>query len=82
MGTGEFITLSSGLRGMTGKYIVKMYGITESNLVAISEHLYKKIMMCKKKKKKKNRNLQGIRESTFLRNRYCNKQEKFLRIQS
>ena len=38
---------------MTGKYIVKMYGITESNLVAISEHLYKKIMMCKKKKKKK-----------------------------
>ena len=76
---GEFITLSSGLRGMTGKYIVKMYGITESNLVAISEHLYKKIMMCKKKKKK-NRNLQGIRESTFLRNRYCNKQEKFLRI--
>ena len=50
---GEFITLSSGLRGMTGKYIVKMYGITESNLVAISEHLYKKIMMCKKKKKTK-----------------------------
>lgn len=31
---GEFTTLSSGLRGMTGKYIVKMYGITESNLVS------------------------------------------------
>lgn len=49
---GEFVTLSSGLRGMTGKYIVKMYGITESNLVPISEHLYQKIMMCKKKKKR------------------------------
>lgn len=49
---GEFVTLSSGLRGMTGKYIVKMYGITESNLVPISEHLYQKIMMCKKKKRK------------------------------
>ena len=48
---GEFVTLSSGLRGMTGKYTVKMYGITESNLVPISEHLYQKIMMCKKKKK-------------------------------
>ena len=47
---GEFITLSSGLRGMTGKYIVKMYGITESNLVPISEHLYQKIMMCKTNK--------------------------------
>ena len=47
---GEFTTLSSGLRGMTGKYIVKMYGITESNLVPISEHLHQKIMMYKKKK--------------------------------
>lgn len=48
---GEFTTLSSGLRGMTGKYIVKMYGITESNLVPISEHLHQKIMMCKKGEK-------------------------------
>ena len=47
---GEFTTLSSGLRGMTGKYIVKMYGITESNLVPISEHLHQKIMIYKKKK--------------------------------
>ena len=51
MGQGEFITLSSGLRGMTDKYIVKMYVMKESNLVPISEHLYQKIMMCEKKKK-------------------------------
>ena len=50
MGQGEFTTLSSGLRGMTGKYIVKMYVMKESNLVPISEHLYQKIMMCEKKK--------------------------------
>lgn len=52
VGQGEFTTLSSGLRGMTGKYIVKMYVMKESNLVSISEHLYQKIMMCKKKKKR------------------------------
>ena len=50
MGQGEFITLSSGLRGMTDNYIVKMYVMKESNLVPISEHLYQKIMMCEKKK--------------------------------